>query len=115
MAKQPYHHATKSGNQGDVVKHVALLAALDVVLAAWPGGFFRYADTFAGDAQHVLGEGGAWQEGVGRLADEPQLEANPHTALYKRWYLPRPLVRGGAYPGSGLVAADVARPVLLAR
>lgn len=104
-----YDHAEKSGNEGDVVKHVGLLAALDSVLGTWPGGFFRYADTFAGYAQCVLGDGGEWPHGVGLLADRERLGVNPHTALWRRWYLARPVVRGSAYPGSSLVAADVAR------
>ena len=107
----PYDHAEKCGNEGDVVKHVGLLAALDAVLGSWPGGSFRYADTFAGYAQTVLGDGGscAWQHGAGLLVGEADLAANPHTALWQRWYLGRPQVRGGAYPGSALLAADVAR------
>ena len=109
MTSRPYDHAEKSGNEGDVVKHVGLLAALHTILGSWAGGFFRYADTFAGYAQSVLGEGGEWAYGVGLLADEPELGANPHTALWKRWYLARPVTRGSAYPGSSLVAADVAR------
>lgn len=105
----PYDHRDKSGNEGDVVKHVALVAALDAVLARWGGGFFRYADTFAGYAFNPLVGDGAWRRGVGRLIGEGRLDDNPHTALWRRWYLSRPMARGGAYPGSSLVAADVAR------
>ena len=109
MAGSPYDHSEKSGNEGDVVKHVGLLAALDATLEGWPGGFFHYADTFAGYAQCVLGEGGEWTRRAGVLADQKRLGENPHAARWQRWYLPRPVVRGTAYPGSSLVAADVAR------
>ena len=109
MSGRPYDHAEKCGNEGDVVKHVGLLAALDSILGSWSGGFFRYADTFAGHAQCVLGDGGEWPHGVGLLADQPALRDNPHTALWQRWYLARPVTRGSAYPGSSLIAADVAR------
>jgi len=109
MPPQPYDHAEKSGNEGDVVKHVGLLAALDTILTAWPGGFFRDADTFAGYAQCVLGDGGEWPHGAGLLADRDRLRDNPHTTLWQRWYLARPVTRGSAYPGSSLIAADVAR------
>lgn len=109
MPVRPYDHAEKCGNEGDVVKHVGLLAALDSILSSWSGGFFRYADTFAGYAQCVLGDGGEWPRGVGLLADQSALGDNPHTALWHRWYLARPVTRGSAYPGSSLIAADVAR------
>lgn len=109
MAGRPYDHATKSGNEGDVVKHVALLAALDAVLGTWKGGTFRYADTFAGYAQNVIGAGGAWRRGAGVVAGRAGLQENVHTARWQHWYLPRPRLRGTAYPGSSLIAADVAR------
>lgn len=109
MAASPYDHSEKSGNEGDVVKHVGLLAALDATLERWSGGFFRYADTFAGYAQCVLGEGGEWTHGAGLLADQERLGENPYAARWQRWYLPRPVLRGSAYPGSSLIAADVAR------
>lgn len=44
----PYDHHEKVGNQGDVVKHVALLAALDKDLENHKRSDFCYADTFAG-------------------------------------------------------------------
>jgi 23S rRNA A2030 N6-methylase RlmJ len=109
MAEPAYDHSTMIGNEGDVVKHVALLAALDAILRSWEGETFRYADTFAGYAQNILGEGGGWRAGVGEVAGREALADNPHTDRWRRWYLPRPRLRGTAYPGSSLIAADVAR------
>lgn len=42
-----YDHNEKAGNQGDVVKHTALLAAADALITASVGDF-DYADAFAG-------------------------------------------------------------------
>ena len=49
-----YDHWRKAGNQGDVVKHVALIAALDVILDAHKKKEFLYADTYAGYAHIPL-------------------------------------------------------------
>jgi hypothetical protein len=43
----PYDHHEKAGNEGDVVKHVALIAALRAVVGEAKGSEFAYADTFA--------------------------------------------------------------------
>lgn len=114
-----YDHNQKAGNQGDVVKHVALIAALDPLLANWDRSKeFQYADTFAGYAFSTLIHGNDWKDGVGKLLaknDEErlaltlsQLEANPHTKIWYEWYLKgRPQLLGGVYPGSSLVAHDL--------
>lgn len=109
MPDAPYDHAEKCANEGDVVKHVALIAALDVVLADWPRDVFAYADTFAGYASTVLRPGGTWARGAGRLHGDDALDRNAHAGLWRRWYLARPGLEGTAYPGSSLIAADVAR------
>lgn len=49
----PYDHQTKAGNQGDVVKHPALVAALHGLLVEHEG-VFRYADSFAGRWDNAL-------------------------------------------------------------
>lgn len=106
----PYDHHTKAGNQGDVVKHVALLAAIDRTLAGHERPDFRYADTFAGYARSPVILGGEWRGGIGALSEPDRfakLSANPHTALWRDWYLgTRPQLTGGYYPGSSLVASD---------
>lgn len=107
-----YDHHEKAGNQGDVVKHVALAAALDVVLKANDSSPFRYADTFAGYALNPLaqdnrGDGG-WGGGVGAL-DIGALcsSGNPHVHWWATRYLKDQPLPGMNYPGSSVVARDV--------
>ena len=104
---RPYDHDEKAGNAGDVVKHVALIAALDSAIDQHRGDVFNYADTFAGQAQHCLLSGGKWKGGIGKLHQRGELRENPHTAIYYQWYLSRPNLEGGLYPGSSRIAADV--------
>ena len=47
MPMRDYDHHKKAGNEGDVVKHVALIAALDSVIDQHGGGVFHYADIYA--------------------------------------------------------------------
>ncbi len=108
MSKKVYDHHKKAGNQGDVVKHIALIAALDKVLHNHRGPVFRYADIFAGYAHNPLVKGNEWKQGIGKLFGRQGLDKNEHTALYERWYLTRPQLLGGMYPGSSLIAADMA-------
>ena len=109
MPMRDYDHHKKAGNEGDVVKHVALIAALDSVVDQHGGGVFHYADIYAGHAHHCLGRGGEWTRGIGKLCQRCELRENPHTALYYKWYLSRPQFEGGFYPGSSLIAADVCK------
>jgi 23S rRNA A2030 N6-methylase RlmJ len=106
-----YDHHKKSGNEGDVVKHVALLAVLDTLLACHNQDEFRYADTFAGYAHNPLTPGNEWQNGIGRLFQKgDHLSENVHTNLWFSWYLSnRPDLNRGTYPGSSLIASDVCR------
>ncbi len=62
-----YDHHTKAGNEGDVVKHVALLAVLDSLLGDHHGPDLRYADIFAGYAYSPMIRGNGWEKGVGKL------------------------------------------------
>ena len=107
MPKKVYDHHKKAGNQGDVIKHIALIAALDTVLEKHRGTVFSYADIFAGYARNPLVRGNEWRHGIGKLSGRQDLDNNEHTALYKRWYLTRPQLLGGTYPGSCLIAADM--------
>lgn len=106
-----YDHHKKAGNQGDVVKHVALVAALDTILQGFERTAFQYADTFAGYAYSPLIQGNEWDEGIEKVFGKgEQLKQNPHTKLWYEWYLQgRPELLGGFYPGSSLIANDVCR------
>jgi len=106
-----YDHHEKAGNQGDVVKHVALIAALDTILKSFEGDEFRYADTFAGYAYSPLILKNEWENGIEEVFDQgARLGQNPHTKLWYEWYLRgRPHLLGGVYPGSSLIANDVCR------
>ena len=106
-----YDHHEKAGNQGDVVKHVALIAALDTILQECDQTTFRYADTFAGYAYSPIIQGNEWDRGIGRVVERgKQLNQNRHTRLWYEWYLQgRPQLLGGVYPGSSLIANDVCR------
>lgn len=103
-----YDHGTKAGNQGDVVKHVALVAALDFLLASGRG-TFSYADTFAGYALNPLTATGEWRLGIGHIERRGATSSNPHVALWRRfWSTGLPLL-GSTYPGSSNFALRLAR------
>lgn len=59
-----YEHSKKVGNEGDLVKHVALAAVVADLLQRY-GGPFVYAESHTGRAEYVLTSGGAWEAGVG--------------------------------------------------
>jgi len=103
-----YDHHSKAGNEGDVVKHVALLSLLDSILPVHESSEFRYADTFAGYAYSPIIHGNGWRSGIRCLAQKgDELALNRHTALWHSWYLAgRPNLLSGTYPGSSLVATD---------
>jgi 23S rRNA A2030 N6-methylase RlmJ len=113
-----YDHHKKAGNEGDVVKHVALIAALDVVLEEWLNRFpryepfkFKYADTFAGYAYNPLVPGNGWEDGIKKFHDifrQHPPDNKTHVARWNNWYVSaRPQLLGGVYPGSSLIAADL--------
>lgn len=112
-----YDHHRKAGNQGDVVKHVALIAALDVVLVESLNRpplnepfKFKYADTFAGYAYNPLVPGNGWKDGIKKFHDifRQRPPDNPHVEKWNNWYVSvRPQLLGGVYPGSSLIAADL--------
>lgn len=102
-----YDHQKKAGNQGDVVKHVALIAALDETIEGGDYEVFEYADLYAGYARNPVLTGGEWTYGIGKLVGDAKLASNKHTQLWSRWYLSRPQLLGGCYPGSSLIAFDV--------
>lgn len=101
-----YDHRLKAGNQGDVVKHVALLAVVRSCLGG-TSRLLNYVDAFAGPAGSLLLPGGEWGRGVGRLNRAAAVES-PHVGSWIRWYLARPQLTGSRYPGSALVVSDAA-------
>ena len=113
-----YDHSTKAGNRGDVVKHVALIAALIEVLKGWRDERFLFADTFAGYAHNPLrpnkkGSDG-WETGIGHLRNRGVGPIRTRSVrLWWSWYVePRPQMQHGTYPGSTAIALDVAAEVM---
>ena len=100
-----YDHNQKAGNPGDVIKHVALIAAL--ISIDKNEYTFRFVDLFAGYAYSPLDGGNEWREGIGRIANPSKTSSNLAVQLYLDWYLSRPSLIGGTYPGSSLIAVDV--------
>ncbi len=110
-----YRHAFHAGNFADVVKHIVLariLAYLGRKDAA-----YRVLDTHAGAGLYDLGgeearRTGEWESGVGALIDAT-LPAEVE-ALIAPWRAAVAAVNPGGglahYPGSPLVAAQLARP-----
>ena len=98
----PYDHQTKAGNEGDVVKHPALIAALNGLLTEHEG-LFRYADAFAGRWEYALREGGAWTSGIERFAAR-WAGGNPDVELWRRQWT---AATGLHYPGSTQLAQRI--------
>jgi 23S rRNA (adenine2030-N6)-methyltransferase len=108
-----YRHAYHAGNFADVLKHVALVAALDY-LGRKDAPYF-YLDTHAGRGLYPLTAGetqraGEYRDGIARLLDAP----SPPAAVAAYLDLVRGLgVEDGrlvAYPGSPRLAAACLRP-----
>jgi hypothetical protein len=98
----PYDHQTKAGNEGDVVKHPALIAALNGLLAEQQG-LFRYADAFAGRWAYALREGGAWTNGIEQFAARWS-GGNRDVALWRQQWT---AAKGLHYPGSTQLAQRI--------
>ncbi len=109
-----YAHARHAGNVGDVLKHVALTAALEA-LTAQPEPLL-YLESHAGDGLFPLGSTGEWTAGVQKLwpAQGAELLAQGES-LIDRW-LKIVGQHGGngerlfKYPGSPLIAQALLRP-----
>jgi 23S rRNA (adenine2030-N6)-methyltransferase len=108
-----YRHAYHAGNFADVLKHVALVAALDY-LGRKDAPYF-YLDTHAGRGHYPLTAGetqraGEYRDGIARLLDVP----SPPAAVAAYLDLVRRLgIEDGrlvAYPGSPGLAAACLRP-----
>lgn len=109
-----YDQNEKAGNRGDVVKHPALMAALGTVLdGSSVEREFLFADLFAGFSHYSLTpSSGEWEEGIGKLG---QIDPRPtfDQAFLQNWFdwyvRRRPSLQYGTYPGSSVVALDVAQ------
>lgn len=112
----PYDHTTKIGNQGDVVKHIALFAALRHLLEAWSSDMeFVYADIHAGRPEYVLPEKGEWRYGIGdfsntqEVVEDRQRRQKGNSLLgaagaFDAMFLAQSVTPGIAYPGSSGIA-----------
>ncbi len=105
-----YRHAFHAGNFADVMKHVALVAAL-LRLTEKDRPLFLL-DTHAGRGRYeISGPGGESAQGIGRLATLPAAASHPVLARYLE--LVRALNPDGGlhtYPGSPLIEATLMRP-----
>ena len=96
-----YDHGTKAGNEGDVVKHPALIAAADALMAECSG-MFEYADTFAGYAFNPLRSDGEWRRGIGVLGQSNRTSHNSAVSFWRELWTCRAGLRGSVYPGSSV-------------
>lgn len=99
-----YDHGKKAGNQGDVVKHVALAAALRQLLLNWEGSEFKYADTFAAYAWNTFHPNGEWRQGIAKL--DASSSVDPDVNWLIDTYGLDDVSAGKKYPGSAKVACD---------
>jgi 23S rRNA A2030 N6-methylase RlmJ len=105
---EAYDHNRKAGNEGDICKHPALIAALNGTVAHTSHSPFKYADTFAGYARNPLRKGCEWRQGIGLVAGVHLLSGNRHVALWAECAGLNELPTvGGTYPGSAWFARAV--------
>lgn len=102
-----YDHNSKAGNAGDILKHVALIAALNSVTVT--GRSLRFVDLFAGYGVNPIIAGNQWDQGLGRIHGCETESSNSDLRSYLDWYLSRPSLIGSLYPGSSLIAQDTLR------
>jgi len=96
-----YDHNEKAGNQGDVVKHPALIAAADALMVQYDGAF-QYADTFAGYPFNPLRSDGEWPKGIGVLARSGRKSDNSAVNIWRELWSCTAGLRGSVYPGSSM-------------
>ena len=101
-----YDHNIKAGNEGDIVKHVALTAALNAILTTHDTTTFNYVDIFAGYAFNPIVLKNEWKHGIGKILGKENNAKDENVKFYLTWYLSRPQLIGGLYPGSSLIAFD---------
>lgn len=96
-----YDHNVKAGNQGDVIKHIALIATASVLMEQ-NGSIFHYSDTFAGYAYNPLKSYGEWPSGIGALHDSGITSQHPAIKFWQALWACKVGLRGSVYPGSSL-------------
>jgi len=101
-----YDHNNKAGNEGDIVKHVALIAALGALLHSHEDKVFKYVDIYSGYAFNPIVKTNEWKNGVKKIYNNRDKISDKNVELYYRWYLSRPSLVSGIYPGSSLIALD---------
>jgi 23S rRNA A2030 N6-methylase RlmJ len=102
-----YDHRRKAGNQGDVFKHVALVAALNEIVPVIKHEPFKYADIFAGYAWNPLSGGRGWKKGIGKIAGKQLLNGNPDVAFWAKCWVDADGKPGPSYHGSSWFAKEV--------
>ena len=71
-----YRHSKKAGNEGDVIKHISLIAALDTIMKSWnkdkgnKDKVFSYCDTYAANGLNLLKSGLGWTKGIDRIQSQ---------------------------------------------
>ena len=106
---QVYDHNIKAGNQGDLIKHPSLIAALNSLSEQLSERNFRYTDLFAGYGVNPIIAGNEWSLGIGLIHPMPATVNNPDLQQFRDRYLSRPELTDGIYPGSALIASEVLR------
>ncbi len=102
-----YDHNIKAGNEGDIVKHVALIAALNSIISTNDIIIFRCVDVFAGYAFNPIIQKNEWKNGIGKIHRQSYRAKDENVKLYFNWYLSRPQLIGGIYPGSSLIVQPI--------
>ena len=102
-----YEHARHAGNAGDVLKHVALIALLDAMVA--DPSPLTYVETHAGDGLYPLGSAGEWGDGLARVWSAREGLVGRYAKI-ARELSPPDAPRPHAAPGSPLIARALLRP-----
>lgn len=120
-----YDHSTKIGNQGDVVKHIALFAAIKQMLQDWTSDRdFVYADIHAGRPEYVLPDKGKWRHGILPLSVNPRIMEDRVNRLhgggtlgfvseFDETFLGKAVNSGMTYPGSSGIASHLLSAAIL--
>lgn len=103
-----YDHHLKAGNPGDVIKHIALIAAAGTIMARCRGSFC-YADIFAGYAWNPLSPGGEWQNGIGAVYDYAKDSCNSDLQFWRGICGNGGSLEGSLYPGSSIFVRELCR------
>jgi len=96
-----YDHHIKAGNPGDVIKHVALIAAANVLMRSC-GGRFHYADTYSGYAYNPLRSAGEWRNGIGMIHDGKFVFCKEDVCFWRELWDCKYGLEGSVYPGSSV-------------